>query len=689
MIYVVTTNSTVIELVKEIDMCEVIGVEQSLNLLSQCKILQFDTETTSTEARIGTLLTLQFGSKKQNFQIVVDCLTVNPKLYKEILEPTLLVGHNLKFDLQWLYNYGIIPRKIYDTMIVEQLLYLGYPSGMKHYSLQAVAQERLSIYLDKSIRAEISTRGLDAETIKYAAKDVVYLEDIMHSQIAECKEKECLEAAKIECNFIPAIAYLEWCGIKLDKKKWQDKMDNDSKRLKESLEQLNKWFISTCEQYPNLKKYIFIDRQGDLFTGFNTDPQVSLNWSSSQQVIEVAKTLGFNVTVQDKKTGEDKESVLEKTLKTQKGINDDFLNLYFDYQGAAKVCSTYGQGHLNAINPLTGRIHTVFRAIGASSGRMSCGSNNPNISLATLNKVDPKTCKYPNLQQLPHDEETRACFVAEDGNLFCSCDYSAEEARLAGDIYKDEAIIEMFQKGYDSHSVYAKIFFKEELKDIDVHDVKKLRPDLRTKAKGPEFALNFGGSEKAIIQSIGCTEEEAHKIIQNYEEGFQGTVEFAKNGSYLVRKNGYVLINPITGHKMYWWDHDAWLREQETFTPQFWEEYRLKHKGTGDAIAMQVKQHFQAASKYDRMARNSPCQGTAAIILKEAATKLFNWVIDNNLFNIVKFCVFVHDEINIEYPKTMPEIANKLKEIMEETAAKYCKSLPIPAQAEVSDHWIH
>ena len=117
---------------------------------------------------------------------------------------------------------------------------------------------------------------------------------------------------------------------------------------------------------------------------------------------------------------------------------------------------------------------------------MSCGGGIDD-DLAKFKKLPQGSCKLLNLQQLPHDEETRACFVAPKGYKFVSCDYSSEEARLAGDIYQDQAILDIFNKGIDSHSMYAKIFFKEELEGIDVHDVKKLRPDLRNLAKGPEF----------------------------------------------------------------------------------------------------------------------------------------------------------------------------------------------------------
>lgn len=111
-----------------------------------------------------------------------------------------------------------------------------------------------------------------------------------------------------------------------------------------------------------------------------------------------------------------------------------------------------------------------------------------------------------------------------------------------------------------------------------------------------------------------------------------------------MRKHGYIIICQHTGHKMYWWDHKEWLERQKSFTPEFWEEYRTKHKGTGDYVAQEVRQHFQAAGKYDRMARNVVTQGTGAIIMKYAMTQLFNWIVDNGYFGKVEISASVHDK---------------------------------------------
>lgn len=199
----------------------------------------------------------------------------------------------------------------------------------------------------------------------------------------------------------------------------------------------------------------------------------------------------------------------------------------------------------------------------------------------------------------------------------------------------------------------------------------------------------FGGSEYAIMGAMGCSMEEALAFKNAYSEGFPGIAKFKKEGADFVKKHGYILMCKESGHKMYWWDHDAWLARQQSFTQEFWEDYRQYHKGTGDAVAREVSMHFKASSKYERYALNSPTQGSGSVILKVAATMFFNWIVDNNHFKDVELSALVHDEINVIYKEEIKETPDILKECMEKAASIYCKSLPIPAEAEVSDHWVH
>mgnify|MGYP002520363335 CR=1 FL=1 len=101
------------------------------------------------------------------------------------------------------------------------------------------------------------------------------------------------------------------------------------------------------------------------------------------------------------------------------------------------------------------------------------------------------------------------------------------ESRLGADIYQDKAMIDEYLYGSgDIHSLVAKACFPEELEGIDVKDIKKLRPDLRKKAKGPEFACQFGGGYMAISQTLGISQDEAKVIEENYYKMFKGISSF-------------------------------------------------------------------------------------------------------------------------------------------------------------------
>ena len=735
MIYLVTGNRQLFES----EFYTIIPAIDALNIITKWDLVQFDTETSGRDPHCCKILCAQFGNRAANTQIVVDTETTNILLFKQILETKLLIGHNLKFDIQFLYSHGIIPTQVWDTMVIEQLLHLGFDNKFFHYSLQEVADRRLKIDIDKTTRGEIIWRGLDDRVVLYAAGDVVHLEDIRDQQINDCKIKTCSKAAQIENAFVPVIAYLEWCGIKLDSDKWQMKIRDNERQRDASLEKLNQWVVEyfKCQggtpdgyietevtisehfgdqcikhelpkgltgrepileeighdslldmdyvrKYVKIKKkcdYVEVNNMGDLFDGWDLEPKCCINWASSKQVIPFMQMLGFDTSAKDKKTGDLKDSVVEKVLAKQKGIADDFLKLYFAYKEKFKDCSTYGQNYIDAINPNTGRIHTTFWQLGAASGRMSCGSRNTNTDLAKLKGIAPSRCKYVQLQNLPSDEITRGAFVPNKGNLMTACDYSALESRLGADIYNEPEMLEEFlHRSGDMHSLCAKLVFHEELKDVPIEEIKDRRPDLRKKVKPIEFSQQFGGGAGAVADSLGCSREEAQKFVKAYADGFKGITEFKKRGSAFVRTHGYVLICEHTGHKLYWEDFQKW-REIEDLP-----EYIYKREYTSE----ERKEHEGAAAKWDRMALNAPTQGSGIAILKLSMTLFFRWLCNEGYFGKVLLCNLVHDEAVIEYPEDLKDIVvPKLKHYMEKGASVLCKKLPIPAVPETGLWWIH
>lgn len=122
--------------------------------------------------------------------------------------------------------------------------------------------------------------------------------------------------------------------------------------------------------------------------------------------------------------------------------------------------------------------------------------------------------------------------------------------------------------------------------------------------------MQFGSDGTAAASQLKISVQEARELVNNLLKGMTGLASFKQKAGKDLMNRGYVLIMPQTGHKAYWWDYNKWKERQESFNQEFWEDYRNYHKGTGDNVAVQVKKHFQAVSKWrDRMSLNLPTQG--------------------------------------------------------------------------------
>ena len=451
-----------------------INVEESLKILEPLKIVGLDTETTGLDPYTKELKLVQLGCKE--FQVVIDTTTIDILEYKDYLESDrLFLLWNAKFDLKWFFKYGIVISNVYDGFLAEKLLYLGYPRGMHSLSLKSAGEHYLGVELDKTVRGKIIYSKLDEEIIRYGANDVTYLEELREKQLEELKKKDLLVAIDVENRFVRVLAYIEWCGVKLSIDKWKAKMVLDKAREDLIKEKLDEWLI---ENEPT-SKYIFVDYQGDLFDGFDLTPQVSLNWNSAKQVGPIFKKYGVEIAVEDKEKGGVKDSIDAKVLKPQ-ADKCSLIPLYLEYKEATKVTSTYGQNFLDQINPVSGRIHTSYQQMGADTTRITSGGKDKDGKI-----------EYVNLLNIPADAETRACFVAEDGNKWISIDYSGQETYLMASIADDKAIIEELTNGSgDIHSLTAYISYPEIPRDTPIKEIKKKFHNLRQEAKGIEFAIN-------------------------------------------------------------------------------------------------------------------------------------------------------------------------------------------------------
>lgn len=596
MIYLVTKQTTLFES----ENYKIISVEESLRLLNSLNIVGLDTETQGFSPFLKKLLLLQLGNR--DFQVVIDCTTVDVTLYKEYLESDrLFIGWNLKFDVKFLFYHGIVPTKLYDGFIAEKMRWLGYPSGMHSLSLKSAGENYLGIELDKSIRGEIIWRKeLTDEIIIYSANDVKYLEDIMNKQLEILLPRGQKLALEVENRAILPTAYFEFCGVNLDAERWKAKMAKDQEALNKAKERLDNFVVDMYKEDKSFSKFIKIV-EPDLFGFSKAGPACNINWNSSKQVILFLESLGFKLETKDKATGGIKKSVDATVIEGQKNIHP-IAEVYLNFKAAQKVTSTYGQNFLDLINPVTGRLHTSFNQIGTDTHRYSSGGGEDK------EVIPGKKVPLVNLQNLPADAETRACFCAEKGNKWISADYSGEESVILANIAKDTAMIDLFTNGCgDLHSLVAKMVYPEELHDIPVEDVKKLRPDLRKKAKAPEFTFAYGGDANTLIGRDHIPEEEARQIEANYRKGFKGVAAYQAYQRKIVMQLGYINTCPEVGYRAYIYDYDKLKAIQNKFNKDFWDTYRrLKATDPTNPIVEEVRYYFKRKSASERQSINYP-----------------------------------------------------------------------------------
>lgn len=668
-------------------------------------LIQLDTETSGLDCHTKDLLTIQLGNKE--VQVVFDWTTLNDlekDRLKEFLESEkrIFLGWNLSFDLTFLYVQGIYPKNIIDGMIIEKLIFLGFPpilnvdlydgqfgyqrvlderGELKYwelsYSLKAAAQRWLGVDIDKTVRGKIIDQGLTEEVVVYAAGDVMWIEDIYNKQKEELIKQNLEKAAKFECEVVKAVAYTKYCGIHLDIEKWNAKMAADKKELEESLEALNNYVVDLYNADNSTYKRFVQYVQPDLFGFVKPGYGCVINWSSSKQVIPLFELLGINVTTFDKSTKKEKKSIEEKQISPQA---DKFpiIKLFIRYQRASKVVSTYGENWKNAINPRTGRIHVEIHSIGTDTARMSSGGGVWKL----------------NLQNLPHDKTTRACFTAERGNVWISCDYQSQESRLIASVSNDKAMIDLFEHGCgDVHSLVAYMSYPSIIpRDTKIEDIKNLYHDQRQDAKGIEFAVNYGGDAHTIASNKGLPIKEAEKIYSDFMTGFPGIYKYQQYCRKEVLCKGYILMNPVLGHRAHIYDGE-WQKRMflKTLSREDMSYYWQMRKESPNCDTVREMKRFNTRkSTSEKQSINYRIQNRGACCMKLALIKFFNWIVSKNYQDIVKICALVHDEINVECPKSLEEEVSKtLVKCMVAGGKPFCPNVFLGADVSIGSYWIH
>lgn len=376
-----------------------------------------------------------------------------------------------------------------------------------------------------------------------------------------------------------------------------------------------------------------VDREG--LTAFGADIKKSLaghlaaiyemvghefNLNSPKQLGEVLfDELGLPARKKTKSGYSTNAETLE-SLRAYHPVIEEILQ-YRVYQ---KLDSTYVEGLLKKIGP-DGRIHSTFNQTETRTGRISSGE--------------------PNLQNIPVRTELgsqmRRFFVAAPGNVLVDADYSQIELRLLAHISGDEAMRQAFITGADIHrSTAAKVYNLPE---------EEITPQLRSSAKAVNFGIVYGISAFSLSKDIGVSVKEADAFIKNYFDNFPKVKAYMDDTIAQGRAQGYVTT----------------LYNRRRNLPEL------------------ANSNYNVRALGERMAMNTPIQGTAADIIKIAMVKVAQRLRAEGLR--ARLILQVHDELIVECPKAEQKTAAKiLNEEMEHAASL---SVPLNADVHAGANW--
>jgi DNA polymerase-1 len=400
-------------------------------LLSATKV-GLDIETTGRDPRVDRIRLVQFAVPDHVY--VVDLFQVHVQALRPLFESGLrFIGHNLKFDLQFLTAAGLpVPAgdRLFDTMLAHQLLEAGTQFGyLNHSGLDEVAERHLGVVLDKSLQKSNWAGVLTAEQHEYAASDAAVLLPLAEKLDRLIQADGLSYAMDLEMRALPAIVWLESSGVPFDWESWALVSDTALRSQYELEAELQRLLE---ERFPDTS---------------------TVNWCSPAQVTRLLRQLGYRV-----------DHVDEAAL-VPLAASDQLVATLLKHREASRASSGYGIKMIDNVHGLTRRIHASFIQMGASSGRMSCSS--------------------PNLQNIPRDKKYRRCFRPGPGRVFVKADYSQIELRIAAEYAKDQRMIEAYQRGDDLHVLTAQAV----LGGANSSDVTE---QMRQAAKALNFGLLYG-----------------------------------------------------------------------------------------------------------------------------------------------------------------------------------------------------
>ena len=521
------------------------------------------------------------------------------QVLKPVLEnPAVLkIGQNMKYDAKIFARYGVNVAPIDDTMLISYALHGGlHGHGMDTLSERYLAHETIPIkpLLGSGKSAITFDKVSINDATPYAAEDAdvtLRLWQMLKPRLHQARVTRVYET--LERPLVPVLAEMEMTGIKVNR--------------------------DTLSRMSNA----FAQKMAALEAEIHEMVGESFNVGSPKQLGEIMfDKLGYEGGKKGKTgayaTGAD---VLEDLATIH-----DLPKRVLDWRQLSKLKSTYTDALQDHINPETGRVHTSYSIAGANTGRLASTD--------------------PNLQNIPVRTEDgrriREAFVAEEGKVLVSLDYSQIELRILAHVAGIDSLKKAFRDGLDIHAMTASEMF-----DVPLD---QMTSDIRRQAKAINFGVIYGISGFGLARNLRIPRAEAQGFIDRYFERFPGIREYMDNTVDFAKKHNRV--ETLFGRVIH--------------TPE------INAKGPTAGFAK-------------RAAINAPIQGAAADIIRRAMVRMPAAIAGLP----AKMLLQVHDELLFEVNEdAVGPLVSVVKSVMEGAAEPVLHlDVPLVVDAGKGAHW--
>jgi len=575
-----------------------------LEKIGRAEQVAFDTETTALDSMTAELVGMSFAVAAgeaaylplaHRYPGAPDQLNREAALAK--LKPWLeserpqKIGQNLKFDRHVLANHGIrLKGIVHDTLLESYVAESHMPHDLDSLAARFTDLSVIT-YHDVAGKGakQIGFDQVDIDTAtQYAAEDAdvtLRVHAALYPQIEPAPGLKSVYET-IELPVADILFRMERNGVLLDR----EKLSTQGRELGEAMLKLENQAFQLAGHPFNL----------------NSPKQIQEIFFTEMKLPVIKKTPGGQPSTD--------EEVLE-TLAADYPLPKTLL----EYRGLSKLKSTYTDKLPQMINRSTGRVHTSYSQATAVTGRLSSSD--------------------PNLQNIPvrtqEGRRIREAFIAPQGSVIVSADYSQIELRIMAHLSGDAGLLKAFAEDRDIHTATASEVFGVALDEVS--------SDQRRMAKVINFGLIYGMSAFGLASQLNLERSAAQAYIDRYFARYPGVADYMQRTREQARSQGFV--ETVFGRRLY--------------LPEINSKNPARRQGA------------------ERAAINAPMQGTAADLIKLSMIAVQGWLDADKLQS--KMIMQVHDELVLEVPESeLAEVRTRLPQLMAGVA-----QLKVPLKAEV------